>query len=1202
MKYQRSESGVALVITLIMLAVITIIAVAFLALSQRERASISQTMTGTETEQMMQAGLERAMGHIKAQISTYVATNLVFTNAQNEWFSRPPMGPDLTVSITTPITNAPPPQMQTVDYEVLTNLLYDPQPPVYTTNGGAWQLQNYLDLNRNAKFEPSGLIPVLDNRGIPTGPLHDAIGDPQWVGVLPRINEPHSSSNRFGGRYAYLVIPVGRTLDIDFIHNEGKGIGARSFFRSQGFASWELNLAAFLADLNTNLTAQYGWGDYRYNANLTFPSGGAPFDDASQILNYRHLGRTLKTARDLFGGLADSFASDGIDQYANGSANNGGDNDAPTAPWVGGPNPLHFFSVHEFFNARTNSMQQFQNRLRNAGVVANDSYNRETFYRMLAQLGTDSVPEKPRYVVSAPGDARINLNYANTNDVDALDFVPWTAEGFFHTTADRLLRDHRIALDANTALSVTNLPVYPTNYYSSAVHRILQMTLNIFDAMTNRHGTPRLPHYPTVLRPVFENNGQVVRIVGYEEIVPGRAGLELIKTPNWKDLSNATDRAALQPDWGVQTNYVYGVPVLVGAKKGYPNFNEYFYQQVAQFERKLMIAKPASSRATTNQMFIIGVSNIAGLEAWNSYSTPYPRDLTLVAGVEISMSLTNEYGDGPLPQTFATNSVIIIPANTWAGQQFRTPLTLPITGPTWVYTNYLPNSIYQAQKSPAFYPQSPVRWETNYFPAPQWVLTATNRVRFFLFDGRNITNNAILVDAVGLAPQVVSMNITKEMQQFGANQAGLAGNVWDTNRVQNARYNQLNVITRGIENQIRTALAGNRNTWDNYGRYENVRDGVTGFQSFINTVLGSTNISTNMMVPFTPQYKVHQKVAWQVNDPLVHYMSQDIVDSASGTAQPSRVGNSANPPNLGPNNIGTINPNYRPWNYDNQHADNINKELKDPLVRSSDDWNFPTTNKFGNIGLLGRVHRGTPWQTVYLKANAPAFSAWTNHHAGGFLSMPTNDWRLADIFTVAQHPNASRGRLSINQTNVAAWSAVLSGAEVRRLAVQGGAARAQATIIEPAFVAPELTNIVQAINTWRDSMYGQSFSSLAEFLQIPELTVRSPYLTDPFVSPNALQFRDLVLTDADYEAIPEKILSLVKVGEPRFVIYAFGQSLKPAPQSVLPSGNFRGLCVNYEVTGELAARAVVRVEMVTQRNAPPRPRTIIESFNILPPD
>jgi len=47
-------------------------------------------------------------------------------------------------------------------------------------------------------------------------------------------------------------------------------------------------------------------------------------------------------------------------------------------------------------------------------------------------------------------------------------------------------------------------------------------------------------------------------------------------------------------------------------------------------------------------------------------------------------------------------------------------------------------------------------------------------------------------------------------------------------------------------------------------------------------------------------------------------------------------------------------------------AKHFGEQLMDAGVRRSDDWMFPT-NKFPNIGWLGRVHRGTPWQTVYIK-------------------------------------------------------------------------------------------------------------------------------------------------------------------------------------------------------------------------------------------
>ena len=36
----------------------------------------------------------------------------------------------------------------------------------------------------------------------------------------------------------------------------------------------------------------------------------------------------------------------------------------------------------------------------------------------------------------------------------------------------------------------------------------------------------------------------------------------------------------------------------------------------------------------------------------------------------------------------------------------------------------------------------------------------------------------------------------------------------------------------------------------------------------------------------------------------------------------------------------------------------------------SDYWDFPT-NLLSNLSWLGRVHRGTPWQTLYLKSAVP---------------------------------------------------------------------------------------------------------------------------------------------------------------------------------------------------------------------------------------
>src|SRR6185436_19355115 len=131
-------------------------------------------------------------------------------------------------------------------------------------------------------------------------------------------------------------------------------------------------------------------------------------------------------------------------------------------------------------------------------------------------------------------------------------------------------------------------------------------------------------------------------------------------------------------------------------------------------------------------------------------------------------------------------------------------------------------------------------------------------------------------------------------------------------------------------------------------------------------------------------------------------------------------------------NVATINDRYQPWGGNPRKSTDpnaYNLALKDPLVRRSSDWDFPT-NKFPNLGWLGRVHRGTPWQTVYLKSSnveATKWAKWTGNAFDPVRSMPTNDWSLLDLFTVAPNDNASRGQMSINNSDIAGWSAILSG-------------------------------------------------------------------------------------------------------------------------------------------------------------------------------
>ena len=99
------------------------------------------------------------------------------------------------------------------------------------------------------------------------------------------------------------------------------------------------------------------------------------------------------------------------------------------------------------------------------------------------------------------------------------------------------------------------------------------------------------------------------------------------------------------------------------------------------------------------------------------------------------------------------------------------------------------------------------------------------------------------------------------------------------------------------------------------------------------------------------------------------------------------------------------------------------------------------------------------------------------------------------------------------------------------------------------------------------------------------------------------------------EWLPQQTLSLLNCrAAPRYVIYCYGQALKPAPNGVVTSGGqaYFGMVTNYQVVAETAARAVVQfqpvvvivatnpvthfAQMETNYNA------TLEQFNPLPPD
>jgi hypothetical protein len=343
-------------------------------------------------------------------------------------------------------------------------------------------------------------------------------------------------------------------------------------------------------------------------------------------------------------------------------------------------------------------------------------------------------------------------------------------------------------------------------------------------------------------------------------------------------------------------------------------------------------------------------------------------------------------------------------------------------------------------------------------------------------------------------------------------------------------------------------------------------------------------------------------------------------------------------------NIGQLNVHYQPWGivYKTAGSDNnpYNYAYKDPLATNSGTWDFPT-NKFPTVGWLGRVHRGTPWQTVFLKATnilnwvgngANGLTTWTNWTGDvdafdAANARPTQDALLFDIFSAAPNDNAAHGQLSINvaaDTNnpaagLAAWSALFSG-----IAVPTSLTNSY-TVINPAGVAGvpvptgppsspyspySLGYLVQngtnGINDVRanfrnpDGLVG-TFEHVGNILAVPALTEKSPFLVGQ-------NFTNGV-SDALMEWLPQQAMSLLRTGNedggPRYVIYCYGQTLKPAPNGIVTGSTQFGMVTNYQVVAETATRAVVQFRPSVTTDASgthTNYNATVEQFNPLPPD
>src|SRR5438045_1325965 len=154
---RKSQRVIALVITLVMLAMVTLMAVLFLSVSRRERASVTVTSSLADAKLAAETGQSRALAEvitrITAQSNRFAYEFLVSTNFITSTGFRPNLASLTNVSYVYAGSGLPLNSDKDIRQNQA-NLFYDPRPPVFVVANvapGASDFRFRLDLILNPR-------------------------------------------------------------------------------------------------------------------------------------------------------------------------------------------------------------------------------------------------------------------------------------------------------------------------------------------------------------------------------------------------------------------------------------------------------------------------------------------------------------------------------------------------------------------------------------------------------------------------------------------------------------------------------------------------------------------------------------------------------------------------------------------------------------------------------------------------------------------------------------------------------------------------------------------------------------------------------------------------------------------------------------------------------------------------------------------
>jgi hypothetical protein len=406
-------------------------------------------------------------------------------------------------------------------------------------------------------------------------------------------------------------------------------------------------------------------------------------------------------------------------------------------------------------------------------------------------------------------------------------------------------------------------------------------------------------------------------------------------------------------------------------------------------------------------------------------------------------------------------------------------------------------------------------------------------------------------------------------------------------------------------------------------------------QSFLYDGTLYTNLELEMQAPYTPSRTVYGNFLLQANDPLVHYMASDLV-SASGSLGMwangywyNGIWRQSNDPNSQPLPVPPISPvggRYQPWGSSGQMAalggvdsNPFNVAYKDPLVYNPDRWNFPT-GKVWDLSWIGQVHRGTPWQSIFLKSTNilaaingfRTWSFWTgnilqandeNSSIEVLSSAPIVDLQLVSFLAATLSTNDYSQQFPVNNPDTNAWAVLLNGlvalTNTALLPISTTPPQFSSIVISSNSIQAQIiAKAIQATRLNTNLFPNQTFGEIGLVFATPELSVRSPFLNTNGGGiggrSGAASPLNFGITDQAYEMIPSQLLPLLRID-------AVAKMLSTNGQMQLEFGGYDGLeyaiqaspdLVNWQdISSNYTAFGTCTVTLPTTTNSPQFYRT-----------